>query len=142
MTLTLINSTDPILHTPSVEVHTFGPPLVKLVDELFDVMWSIEGAAGLAAPQVGLAMRIAVIFDPKCPVIINPQIIVTSKNARMKMEGCLSYPGQRYRVRRWDSVTVGYQTPLGERHAVDAHGHLAQVLQHEIDHLDGRTIAD
>lgn len=142
MLLPLVPPSAPVLHEPAHDVLGFDQLTIELVSQLTETLWAIDGALGLAAPQVGLAMRIAVLADPVMPVIINPRIIATSKDARMKTEGCLSYPDQRFRVRRWNSVTVAYRDQFGKLRSFEAHGRLAQVLQHEIDHLDGRTIAD
>ncbi len=142
MTYDLVRADDPILHAPAKDVLGFDQLIEETVMQLQITLDSIPNAAGLAAPQVGIPLRIAVLRSRELPVIINPVIISTSEGTRSKTERCLSYPGQSFRVRRFNSVTVAYHTMHGVRRVVEAHGQQAQLLQHEIDHLAGKTIAD
>ena len=142
MTYDLVPPEDPVLHQPATEVLGFDYLIQEIVAQLEDTLSAIPHAAGLAAPQVGIPLRIAVLKTQEMPTLINPRIISTSKDARKKTEGCLSYPGRRFRVQRYNSVTITYLDEFGRRHTRECHGTQAQLVQHEIDHLDGKTIAD
>ena len=119
---------------------------------MFRTMHSVEGI-GLAAPQVGLSYRLAVIElgptkvrrglkpSPRI-VMVNPRIIKRSKEVGEDWEGCLSFEGVRGRVPRALSVTVRYTDEKGEPVERKASGLLARAFQHEIDHLDGRVYVD
>ncbi len=98
---------------------------------------------GLAAPQVGVPLRLAVIeVDDKITVIVNPEIIKTSGEVELD-EGCLSVPGFWGRVNRYERVSVKALDRNGKELRIrDAEGLLAQALQHEIDHLDGHLYID
>lgn len=97
--------------------------------------------AGLAAPQVGKLIRVITVNGH--PVMVNPEIIKTGNNKSMAEEGCLSIGGGRpkFRVKRWDTITVKFADPYGDQHELLARGMAARAIQHEIDHLDGKLIA-
>jgi peptide deformylase len=120
--------------------------LQTIVPRMLATMYAAPGI-GLAAPQIGLDLRLAVIDlqpdDKPAPIIlINPRIEKTSEEQSIREEGCLSIPGQYADVTRPAAVTVSYEDMDGNRQTIDADGLLATCLQHEIDHLDGVLFVD
>jgi peptide deformylase len=117
-----------------------------LVPKMFATMYDAPGI-GLAAPQVGVGLRLAVVDlmrdnKPAPMVLINPAIVSSSAETAVREEGCLSLPGQYADVERPAAVTVRYHDEAGEKHEVTADGLLAACLQHELDHLDGVLFVD
>jgi len=117
-----------------------------LVPRMFGAMYHAPGI-GLAAPQVGVGLRIAVIDlapdDKRAPhVLINPEIVAVSKELAMREEGCLSLPNMFAEVTRAAQVKVRYLDLEGVRREIQGDGLLAACLQHEIDHLDGVLFVD
>lgn len=137
---------DPILKQVARPVEQFGPDLDSLVENLFQSMRS-HGGIGLAAPQVGIGLRVAVVdLDPAGPesrpyVLINPAIL-HQEGREVDSEGCLSIPGLTERVERPRRVEVKAQDPSGAFRTYDAEGLLARAFCHEIDHLDGILFVD
>jgi peptide deformylase len=143
-----------ILKTHCHEVKLPNPALRQLAADMFETMHAANGV-GLAAPQVGITQRMAVIHIPapveekpdgtlvevgeeQNYVIINPEIVKRSPNTVIGQEGCLSLPGWYGEVPRNAWVTVEYTDLDGKRQRIRrATGLLARALQHEIDHLDG-----
>jgi peptide deformylase len=133
----------PVLEQPAEAVTEFDTPeLHKLLEDMFESMYAAHGV-GLAAPQIGIGRRIAVI-DPSAGedpsqrlVLINPEVIKTD-GGQTEEEGCLSLPGFREQVRRAKKVTVRAQNARGETYEITGEGLLARALQHETDHLRGR----
>lgn len=120
--------------------------LRPLLPRMFAAMYRAPGI-GLAAPQVGLGLRFAIIdlMENEVPApltLINPEITAASETLVAREEGCLSLPNQYAEVIRPQSVRVRYQDLDGTRHELDADGLLATCLQHEIDHLDGVLFVD
>ena len=118
----------------------------SLLPKMFATMYAAPGI-GLAAPQVGVGLRFAVVDlmpdDAKAPlVLINPEIIRVSEDWTVREEGCLSLPGQYADVSRPARVAVRYQDAECATHEVEAEGLFAACLQHEIDHLDGVLFVD
>jgi peptide deformylase len=116
--------------------------LQKLIDDMIETMRKAPGV-GLAAPQVGVPLRLAVIeVEDKITVLINPEIVKSSGEMDVD-EGCLSVPGFWGRVNRAERVSVkGLDRNGKELRIRDAEGLFAQALQHEIDHLDGHLYVD
>jgi peptide deformylase len=118
------------------------PELNKLIEDMFESMYAAKGV-GLAAPQIGVAKRIAVIDlsvaeDPQQKIVlINPEII-RKEEFQTGEEGCLSLPGFREQVTRPKSVTVRAQNIKGEWFEMNGEELLARAFCHEIDHLNGR----
>jgi len=114
----------------------------RMADEMFDFMEKNHGI-GLAAPQIGRALRMFVIdaegFRDAC---FNPEITDKSDKLLEFDEGCLSFPGQHCIITRPDWVTVRYQTTAGEWQQKRLSGLAARCFQHELDHLDGVTMWD
>ncbi len=133
----------PVLERPADDIADFGSPeLDKLVDDMFESMYAAKGV-GLAAPQIGVGRRMAVIDcstgeDPAQKVVlINPEIIHV-EGRQTGEEGCLSIPGFREQVRRGKRVTVRAQNRHGESFEMTGEDLLARAFLHEIDHLLGR----
>ena len=119
------------------------PQLEELVSEMFWLQHHLEGV-GLAAPQIGFSLQLAVIDnhqDPPC-VLINPEIIERSQETESDSEGCLSLPGYRGPVARAKRVHVKTQDVKGQTVEFEAEGFFARVIQHEVDHLHGMLYAD
>jgi peptide deformylase len=137
---------DPILKTKAEE---FSLPLpeniVEAGERMAEIMYDYQGI-GLAGPQAGLSLRM-IVFDlseerDQPTVLINPEIISTSKEKVKEEEGCLSFPEIHGYVIRHESVKVkGYNT-AGEEVQLEGSGLMAAMFQHEIDHLNGVTFVD
>lgn len=117
-----------------------------LVPRMFATMYRAPGI-GLAAPQVGQLLRLAVVDlqpeDKPAPIVlVNPEIVAASEEIATREEGCLSLPGQYADVTRPARVKVRYLDQEGARREIKAEGLLAACLQHEIDHLDGVLFTD
>lgn len=132
---------DPRLEAPNAPVESFGEELRTLVDELFETGWNAPGL-GLAAPQVGVNLRVAVVDlsvgkDPaQRIVLVNPEIVEAGGRATLE-EGCLSFPGLFTTVGRPRSIVVRAHDAAGVSREIAADGLLAQAICHEVDHLDG-----
>lgn len=145
MTLhTIIYLPDPRLRAETKAVTTFDDKLQTLIDDMFETMYHANGI-GLAAPQIGLSLKLAVIDvsqshnERMC--IINPEIISTDGDA-IKEEGCLSVPGVYDKAPRYLKVKVKALDRHGKPFEIEADGLLAHCLQHEIDHLNGKLFVD
>ncbi|MCK5434179.1 MAG: peptide deformylase, partial [Dehalococcoidales bacterium] len=115
----------------------------KLIDDMIDTLHADPNRAGLAAPQVGVLLRIAVIELPEQELItlINPEI-VKKEGERIVQEGCLSIPGYFGEIKRAETVKVKAQDRYGKQFRFKAEGFLAQALEQEIEHLDGVLYID
>jgi peptide deformylase len=135
---------DPVLRQKTKPVDTFDQALADLAQEMIRTMHASAGL-GLAATQVGLTQRIAVITPDETPghetVLVNPELVASSGWAEAE-EGCLSVPGIYIKVGRFTHVRVRYQDLRGETREMDAKGIPARAIQHELDHLDGRLLVD
>jgi len=130
-----------ILRQVAENVTEFDDELQTLVVDMVTTTVSHDGI-GLAAPQVGISKRIIVIVIEDTPLaLINPFIVEGKGKVRSK-EGCLSIPGYFDDVERFNEITVSYQTSQGEVKESNAKGLLAVVVQHEIDHLNGKMFTD
>ncbi len=133
---------DPVLERQAETVTVFDAELQQLLDDMFDSMYAAHGV-GLAAPQIGISKRIAVIDitfkeDPNAKlVLINPEIIRT-EGRHTQQEGCLSLPEFRENVTRPQRVTVRAQDARGNWFEHTGEDLLARALMHETDHLNGR----
>lgn len=130
-----------ILRKKSEPVTEFDGSMKAVFEEMTSLMKVCDGV-GLAANQAGLKKSLAVIeFQGKVYRLINPRI--TGRKGRMKFkEGCLSFPGIEINIRRSARVWVGYQDEKGDSCELCGEGILAVILQHEVDHLQGKTIID
>jgi peptide deformylase len=133
---------DPVLENPTESVTVFDDELRRLIDDMFESMYEAHGI-GLAANQIGIARRLAVIDvtfkeDPSQKlVLVNPKIIRVEGH-QTQAEGCLSLPDFREKVRRPNRVTVRAQDALGNWFEKTGEDILARALMHETDHLDGK----
>ena len=133
---------DPVLEKPAAPITDFDGELRKLVDDMFESMYAAHGV-GLAAPQIGISKRIAVIDvtfkeDPDAKIVlINPEI-VHIEGKQTSTEGCLSLPEFRENVTRPMKVTARAQDVTGKTIEVTGEELLARALVHETDHLNGR----
>jgi peptide deformylase len=139
---------DKRLRTKAKAVKVFDDNLCKLADEMAEAMYRGNGV-GLAAPQVGIGSRVFVIdvanneedSPSDLKVFVNPEIVETSGEI-MWSEGCLSFPGIREDIERFERVTVRAKNQWGVAFEIKAEGLLAVAIQHENDHLDGKLIID
>jgi peptide deformylase len=133
---------DPVLEATAAPVTEFNEELKKLVEDMFESMYAAHGV-GLAAPQIGISKRLAVIDvtfkeDPAAKlVLVNPEII-RREGKQAGQEGCLSLPEFRENVTRANIVTVRAQDVEGKWFEKTGDDLLARALLHEIDHLNGR----
>lgn len=141
----ILQADEMIVQKKAKKVRDFGPPLKALVEDIVETMRAAPGI-GLAAPQIGVPLRVIVVELPlveeedpqrgKLFVICNPEV-VKSWGEEEGDEGCLSLPGYVGEVKRASKVTVKGQDLKGKKIRVKAQGLLARALQHEIDHLNG-----
>ncbi len=132
-----------ILHRKTDRVKDpLSPEIQKLIPVMFDSLRVAEGI-GLAAPQIGQSIRLAVIdAEGERSVLINPKITSFSREKILFEEGCLSLPREYFLIERSEKITVRYEDEHGKEVKRRASGLFAIVVQHEIDHLDGILIAD
>ncbi len=132
---------DDVLTKKCRAVEKFDERIDALVTDLFDTLYE-SGGVGLAAPQVGILRRIAVIDIDEGPIeLINPEIIHT-EGCQEGPEGCLSNPGKFGIVSRPQKVVVKAQDRHGEWHEYEGEGLLARAFCHETDHLDGKMFME
>jgi len=133
---------NPVLEKPAEKVTVFDEELKKLVEDMFESMYAARGV-GLAAPQIGISRRIAVVDitfkeDPDAKlVLINPEII-HKEGRHSQSEGCLSIPDFRENVTRPNVVTIRAQDENGKMFEKTGEELLARAFQHETDHLNGK----
>ena len=116
-----------------------------VIQELFEVLYILGAGVGLAAPQLGVLLRIFVVDDEQCDPIalINPEFSYLSLDTEEEVEGCLSIPGYLGRVTRAKEVKIqGISPTTWLPVEISATGYLARVLQHEYDHLNGVLFVD
>jgi peptide deformylase len=153
--LEIVTVGDPVLRERAAELspeELRAPEVQRLIDDMIETKRA-AGGAGLAANQVGMAKRIAIVevdehtrykYKPRVPltVIVNPEIEVLSDDRVLINEGCLSVPDLRGDVERAVDVRVRYLDRDGTAQTVDARGLTAGTFQHEVDHLDGVLFLD
>src|SRR4030042_1541164 len=134
---------DPILRKKTRRVSTTDKSIKKLVADMRETLHADAGRVGLAAPQVGVSLRVTVICLPEEQdiILINGEI-VRRKGQRLVSEGCLSIPGYVGELYRAESVTVKGLDLKGKEIRIKAEGLLSQALAHEIDHLNGTSYID
>ncbi len=136
----------PGLHQPAAPVTMFDSDLDRLIDDMVDTMYAAPGI-GLAAPQIGVPLRICVIDlslgrkGGELHVLVNPEF-VSREGMQLEEEGCLSVPGFNATVARPARAVVRALNRQGEPQTVEGTGLLARALQHEVDHLDGSLFLD
>ena len=133
---------EPVLRQKAKKVTSIDGSIQRLIDDMIETMRAVSGV-GLAAPQVGIPLRIAVIELPDEEVItlINPEI-VKRHGERVLTEACLSIPGYQGEINRSDWVKVKAQDRYGKSIRIKGEGLLGQALEHEIDHLNGSLYVD
>lgn len=145
---TVLRMGHPVLRQVARPVAEFNTPeLDALIRDMFDTMAAYQGA-GLAAPQIGVGLRV-VIFgvdaNPRYPdaepvpttVLINPELHILTEAVESDWEGCLSVPGLRGQVPRYTRLRYAGRDQYGARLEREVEGFHARVVQHEVDHLDG-----
>ncbi|MEJ2738877.1 MAG: peptide deformylase [Dehalococcoidia bacterium] len=133
---------NPVLRQKTKKVTSVDKSIQKLVDDMVETMREASGV-GLAAPQIGVSLRVAVIEIPEEEVIvlINPEIVKRT-GERIIDEACLSIPGYHGTIKRSEQVKVKALDRTGKAIRIKGEDLLAQALEHEIDHLDGVLYID
>jgi peptide deformylase len=147
--LPILIAPDPVLSAKAEKIARIDSDLRRLAGDMLETMYDAPGI-GLAAPQVGVGLRLVVTDvadtdegEEKNPlVLVNPELVWTSEETRPYVEGCLSIPEQTAEVIRPDRVRVAYLDLDGKPREIEADGLLATCLQHELDHLDGILFID
>lgn len=142
--LKVVEYPHPVLQQKALPLHDFGPEMQTFFDDMIDTMY-VEDGVGLAAPQVGVSKRI-LVASPSMKkgeeyVIVNPEIYA-SAGREAGVEGCLSLPGITGEVMRAKKIRVRFQDRFGKAHDIEAKDFFARIIQHEIDHLDGKLLID
>jgi peptide deformylase len=132
----------PVLRQKSKKVPKVDASIVKLIDDLTETMLAAPGA-GLAAPQIGVPLRVFVVRGDEGQVIglVNPELVKGS-GVQVGYEGCLSFPGWVGEVARYEDVVVKGRNRHGKDVRIKANGFTARAYQHELDHLDGILFTD
>lgn len=141
-----------VLHEPAHDVATFDDALHALVADMFDTMDAAPGV-GLAGPQVGVPLRVFVYsWEDEDGVLhrgvaVNPELWITpadpgEPDVDSEAEGCLSFPGERFPLRRSPQALLRAQDEHGKRFEAHAAGWLARIFQHEFDHVNGILYTD
>ena len=137
----VVQTGDPVLRQKCTEVKNFNKELCDLLDDM-KVTVRAEQGAGLAAPQVGVPLRVVVIdvgegyFE-----LVNP-VIISTKGEQTGAEGCLSVKGKQGTVTRPNKVKAEYRDRKGKKHKLTADGFFSLAVCHELDHLDGILYTD
>ena len=144
--LPILHHPDPRLRQKAKPVARFDAALQTLIDDMFETMYAAPGV-GLAATQVGVDLRVAVMDCSREEgkreplVFINPEILESADPEEVD-EGCLSVPGVSDNLKRNHRVRARAQDRKGKAFEIEAEGLLAQCIQHEVDHLDGKLYID
>ncbi len=137
----VVQTGDPVLREKCKEIRTFNTELCRLLTDMKETVRK-ENGAGLAAPQIGVPIRVVVIdVDEGFYELINP-VIVSAKGEQVGPEGCLSVKGKQGTVRRPYKVKAEYRDRYGKKHKLTAEGFFARAVCHELDHLDGVLYTD
>jgi len=136
---------DQILRNKTKPVEKITKDIKQLAEDMLETMYAFYGA-GLAAPQIGVPLKICVIDvmpnGKRDPVVLINPVIVSGENKINTEEGCLSFPGIYENITRFDKVTVQYLGLNEKIKTLEAHGFLAKAVQHETDHLNGKLFID
>jgi len=154
---TIVTPPEPVLRRKARPVNKFDENLQTLIDDMVETMRDAPGV-GLAAPQVGVSDRVIVVeyaeqeeveegqepkeVEPKLYVMVNPEIVKSSPDTVLGVEGCLSVPGLLGEVERNYEVRIKALNRHGQPMKLKAEGWLARIFQHEIDHLNGVLFTD
>ena len=143
----------PVLRKKCEDVHPEYPELKQLVADMFETMYNSEGV-GLAAPQIGKAIRLIVIDGdvladkfPECKdlklTLVNPKMeVIADEDPVTREEGCLSLPGLSENVKRHEHVKLEWLDENLEPHSAEFKGFASRIIQHEFDHLEGAVYTD
>ena len=135
---------DPVLRQPAKKVRQVDDAIRRLIHDMIESMYAAQGV-GLAAPQIGVPLRVVVLGMPEEEpfALINPVVVRRSGSRRIDGEGCLSVPGYRGSITRAEKVVVRALDEHGKEIRVRAEGNLlAQALEHEVDHINGYLYVD
>ena len=134
---------DPVLRSKAKRVRSIDSSIKKLIADMIETLHAELGRVGLAAPQIGVSLRVIVIGIPEEEdvILINPEI-VRKNGERFIQEGCLSVPGYFGEINRAESVTAKGRDLNWKEVRIKAEGLLAQALEHEIDHINGKLYVD
>lgn len=151
MILPIFITGHPTLHSPAEKVTEFDVELERLTQDMIETTIAAPGV-GLAAPQIGLSKQIFVwVYDkqsvaPPQGVAINPQLFIEpiqpGEPTEADREGCLSFPGEKYPLRRSPRAILRAQDIHSKHYEIEADGWFARILQHEYDHLKGTLYVD
>ena len=137
----VVQTGDPVLRQKCAEVKAFNKDLWTLLDDMKETVRA-ESGAGLAAPQIGISLRVVVIdVEEGFFELINP-VIFSTKGEQTGPEGCLSVKGKQGTVTRPYKVKAEYRDRYGKKHKLTADGFFARAVCHELDHLDGKLYTD
>jgi peptide deformylase len=151
--LKLVTYPSPSLNVPAKPVDKITSDINKLLDDMFETMYAANGI-GLAAPQVGVSLRIAVLDVGQAEGDVTPGFInsgkfelinpvITKREGEIEWEeGCLSVPDFWMVMKRSKKITISYLNREGDKKTLNAEGLLAIAIQQELDHLDGKLIID
>jgi peptide deformylase len=147
----IVISGDPVLHSPAKTVTQFDSQLKQLVQDMYDTMDEAPGV-GLAAPQIGVGLRVFVYDYPdddgaaRRGVAVNPELFISPTEVRdpdeADEEGCLSFPGERFALVRAEKAILRAQDLDGQPFELECAGWFARIMQHEFDHLNGLLYVD
>ena len=152
MILPIYTYGQPVLRRPTEEIDSSYPNLDELINNMFETLIQAEGC-GLAAPQVGLSIRLFVVDGtelaedyPECAnfkqAFINPELLETSDETCSYSEGCLSLPGISENVTRPAKIKIRYFDSLWNEHIDELSGFAARIVLHEYDHLEAHVFTD
>jgi peptide deformylase len=138
---------NPVLRVKCEKVKNFPDSgLRTLIEDLRDTLTNFRAThgfgRGIAAPQIGITKRIIVINIDAPIVLINPEIVKTSRQSMTLWDDCFSFPDLLVKVKRHLTVTVAFQDEKGKKHQLQATDGLSELLQHEVDHLHGILAID
>lgn len=130
---------DRLLRSVAADVVAFDSELAEVIRDLRDTMDAYDVCVGLAAPQIGFQLRVAIadIGEQDPLVMVNPSILERTGKRDLKRESCMSIWGLAGTVERREKILVRFQDQVGELHERRLRGFAARVVQHEVDHLDG-----
>ncbi len=133
---------NPVLRRRAKKVSTIDKSIQRLIDDMIETMQQVHGV-GLAAPQVGVSLRVIVLQMPEEEprAVVNPKIVKRSGEQEV-VEGCLSFPGYHGEIKRSESVTIKGLDRQGRAIRIKGTGLMAQALEHELDHLNGTIYID
>jgi peptide deformylase len=143
-TLEIVLFPDPVLRRPAKPVDVFDQDLVTLVDRMKRSMVQSDGV-GLAAPQVGISLRVLVLSEDGSPekarALVNPKVTLSGPRLR-EVEGCLSFPGIHAEIERPAKIRIEAVDERNAPQVFEAEGWVSRIVQHEYDHLEGRLFID